>query len=136
MRTANKRATRDQLTKRNSDHLPDGVGGTITGGPMEPIDLMRILAQGLASGGGAVSGAAQMVVSTSGGRADANRDIALSDGSRISFACVADAGLLRHFDDRAAGTEPAGFAWSGNPRVPRVTNVRAPRQTARVLTNV
>jgi hypothetical protein len=29
-----RRATRDQLTKLNNNHLPDGIGGTITGGPM------------------------------------------------------------------------------------------------------
>jgi hypothetical protein len=134
MPTVNRRATRDQLTKRTGDHLPEGIGGTITGGPVEPIDLMRILAQGLVSGGGAVSGAAQMVVSTFGARAQANQDIALSDGSRISFACVVDVGVLREFNDPAAATGSAGFAWSGDasrPHATREANAGAPREAQR-----
>jgi hypothetical protein len=93
-------ATRDQLTKPNNEHLPDGIGGTITGGAMEPIGLTDILERGArgASRGGAVSGAAQVVADGLGRSSLAGRGIALSDGSRICFASIADVGLL-HEDD-------------------------------------
>lgn len=91
-----RRATRDQLTKPNGEHLPDGIGGTITGGPMEPVGLLEILERGArgASHGGAVSGAAQVV--TGGPRRNrlAEPGVALSDGSTICFASLADAGLF------------------------------------------
>jgi hypothetical protein len=91
-----RRATRDQLTKRNNEHLPAAIGGSITGGPMEPIGLMEILERGArsASRSGAVSGAAQVVASSLGRTGGVDWDIALSDGSRISFASIADAGVL------------------------------------------
>ena len=103
MRTVNRRATRDQLTKRNDDNLSDGVGGTITGGLMETIDLLEILSRSArgASRAGAVSGAAQMVVSSLGWTGARETGIALSDGSRISFSSVADAGVLRNDDNRS-----------------------------------
>ena len=96
MRTVNRRVTRDQLKPKNSDDLPDGVGGTVTGGPVEPIDLMRILARDTdgASRGGAVSGAAHVVVSRLGIRGPRGPGIALSDGTRISFASIVDAGVF------------------------------------------
>lgn len=109
MRTVNRRATRDQLTKRNNDLLPDGVGGTITGGPMLPIDRTEILARTArgVSRGGAVSGAAQVVVSSLNGSGGQDRGIALSDGSRISFCSVADAGVLKDDNARFSGAEYA-----------------------------
>jgi hypothetical protein len=96
----NRRATRDQWTNPNNDLLPDGIGGTITGGPMEPIGLMQILERGThgASHGGAVSGAAQVVAGGPGHATRAERGIALSDGSRICFASIADMGLFRNDD--------------------------------------
>jgi hypothetical protein len=94
-----RRATRDQVTKPNHKHLPDGTGGAITGGPMQPIGLLEILERAAhgASRGGAVSGAAQGV-EEGGHTSQAERGIALSDGSRISFASIADAGLFRDDD--------------------------------------
>ena len=88
-----RRARRDQSTTPDNDDLRDGIGGTVAGGPMQPNGLLDILEHGArdASRGGAVSGAAQ-IVADSPGRA---RGIALSDGSRICFASIADAGLLR-----------------------------------------
>lgn len=63
---------------------------------MKPLDLMEILSRGGcgASAGGAVSGAAQAmtVVVRKGG--DADRGIALSDGSRIFFVSVDDGKTL------------------------------------------
>jgi hypothetical protein len=146
MRTVTQRATRDQLkqraardllTQRNNEHLPDGVGGTITGGPVEPIDLMEVLSRGGrgVSRVGAVSGAAQVVSSSfvigglvgggfaGGGRGD--HGIALSDGSRISFFSVADAGVLRHDDGPRLAREPA--------RAPVDDDARAPSNGSRVL---
>jgi hypothetical protein len=83
MRTVNRRAIRDQLTARNGEHLPGGIGGSITGGPVAPLDLMEILNRTrCTSGGGAVSGAAQAV------RGEEVASVALSDGSRIIFADV------------------------------------------------
>ncbi len=111
MRTMNRRAIRDGLAKRKSDELPDGIGGTITGGPLEPIDLMRVLARAYgASQGGAVSGAAQAVVSSTIIDRGHDRGVALSDGSRISFASIADAGVLRD-DESPART-------NGDKRLP------------------
>jgi hypothetical protein len=75
---------------------------------MEPIDIMEILNRSsqCASRGGAVSGAAYVAFirpdAHEGNHAAArdrqDRAIALSDGSRISFASVADAGALRQED--------------------------------------
>jgi hypothetical protein len=96
MRTTKRRANRDRLTPRTNSDLPDGVGGTITGGPMEPIDVMEILARGArgVSGAGAVSGAAQVVVSGVGPAPGKAHGIALSDGSRISFTSIVDTVIL------------------------------------------
>jgi hypothetical protein len=115
-----RRATRNQLTKRNNEHLPAGIGVTITGGPMEPIGLMEILERGArgASRSGAVSGAAQVVASSFGGTGRVDCDIALSDGSRISFASIADAGVLR--DDN----EP--MAWGAQTPLPQDSKVPVP----------
>jgi hypothetical protein len=105
----NRRATRDQLTKRVNGDLPDGVGGTITGGPMEPINVMEILARGArgVAGAGAVSGAAQVVVGSVGSSRGRDHGIALSDGSRISFASIADAGVLKDDDVRDSAYDGA-----------------------------
>jgi hypothetical protein len=73
---------------------------------MAPVDLMEVLNRNALcdSRGGAVSGAAQVVASGAGERVDRNerqdRGIALSDGSRIMFASVADAGVFREEDGR------------------------------------
>ena len=118
MRTMKSRAIRDRLARPGSEQLTDGIGGTVTGGPMEPIDLMELLQRACgASRGGAVSGAAQSMNSTSmnstsmnstgGRRAGPDHAIALSDGSRISFASVADAGVLRDEDARVFRRESA-----------------------------
>jgi hypothetical protein len=98
MRRMSRRVARDQLTKRNDNNLPDGIGGTVTGGPMEPLDLAEILAQSAheVTRGGAVSGAAHVVVSSVRGADGRDGGIALSDGSRIRFASVADAGFLQY----------------------------------------
>jgi hypothetical protein len=110
MRTVNRRATRDQLAKPNS--VDPGTGaprgaGTITGAPLPPIDLMELLNRSAecVSRGGAVSGAAQVEFISAGnydggwkpggGRPGA---IALSDGSRISFASIGDPGALKQED--------------------------------------
>lgn len=105
MPTIKQRAIRDRSTKANREHLPDGIGGTITGGPMEPIDLIEILDRSArcVSRGGAVSGAAQAVVASPGERlADGGYDlgISLSDGSRITFASLAGTGVPREEDGR------------------------------------
>ena len=116
-----RRATRDQLTKPNNVHLPDGIGGTITGGPMEPIGLLEILERGAcgASRGGAVSGAAQVVADSLGGTGVTARGIALSDGSRICFTSIADAGLLRADD--------APMARGSQTPVPKDSKAPAPK---------
>jgi hypothetical protein len=85
MRTTTGRRPRRDAATRTSDPQPDGLGGTITGGPVPPIDLMEILNRG-----GAVSGAAHVL---GGGR---DSGITLSDGSRISFASV-DTGAEEDF---------------------------------------
>jgi hypothetical protein len=91
MRAMGRRTTRDQL-KRPGEQLSDGVSGTITGGPMQPIDVWEILSLGArgCSRGGAVSGAAQ--AASNGRSADPARQraIALSDGSRIMFSSLDD----------------------------------------------
>ncbi len=95
MRTTPRRALRDRLMRQDNDFLPDGVGGTITAGPMKALDLEEILNRGAhgAGHGGAVSGAAHVVVIGTGlGGAPG---IALSDGSTITFARVGDPGVLR-----------------------------------------
>jgi hypothetical protein len=94
MQTAVKHVKRDRAEQRSG--LPDGVGGTISGGPMKPIDLMEILSRasrGASRGvslGGAVSGAAQVMASGPGAGTERARGIALSDGSEIIFASVND----------------------------------------------
>ena len=108
MRTMMKRATRDRLTQRHNDNLSDGIGGTITGGPMQPIHLIEFLERGAGcvTRGGAVSGAAQVVV---GGLSDTgwrDRGIALSDGSRINFSSIADIDVLE--DDAGGPPLPPG----------------------------
>jgi hypothetical protein len=94
MRATAKRKLEDQVIRRDSESLPDGIGGTITGGPMEPIDLTAILSRPdrAISRGGAVSGAAQTTFSRAGTGRGRDEGIALSDGSRISFASIDDAG--------------------------------------------
>jgi len=93
---ANRRAIRDQLAKRNGS---ESAGETVTGGPIQPIDLMEVLSRGArdVSRGRAVSGAAQVVIS-SPGSGGSSRAVALSDGSMISFARVGDIGVLKDED--------------------------------------
>jgi hypothetical protein len=69
------------------------VGG---GGERREIDLARIILRGEneAGRGGAVSGAAQAIRSSLAARIAKNRGVSLSDGSRISFASIADVGVL------------------------------------------
>jgi hypothetical protein len=103
---ANKISARDHTTARNDERLFDGVGGTITGWPMEKLDLLEILnrAQRGVTRGGAVSGAARATAGPPGGSRGQRRDIALSDGSRISFASIEQDYVFR--DDPAGhGTE-------------------------------
>lgn len=90
MRNDLKQARRP-IGRDGSGATQDGVGGTITGGPMKPLDLMEILKRGTDEHGlaGAVSGAAQMIVSK---RFDPDRGVALSDGTRIIFASMDDIG--------------------------------------------
>jgi hypothetical protein len=104
-----RRATRDQLTNPDKKRLPDAVGGTITGGPTQPIGVLEILALGAreAGGVGAVSGAAQVMADLPGDTGHWERGIVLSDGSRICFASIVDAGLLRNDD--------VSVAWDGRP---------------------
>lgn len=91
MRTTTKPTSRDRLDRRNDDYFPHGISGTITGGPMQKLDLLEILNRGTrgVTRGGAVSGSAQMIVSksVSGGLEKA---VALSDGTRISFVSIAE----------------------------------------------
>jgi hypothetical protein len=115
MTMVRRRAIRDQSAKPNSEHLPDGVGGTVTGAPLEPINLMEILSRSerCSSRGGAVSGAAQTVDSgeetrpfwgygQDPGGYGKDLGIALSDGTRITFASIAGPGVLRLEDGRIA----------------------------------
>jgi len=117
MRTMNRRATRDHLRRGTNTDLADGVGGTITGGPMAQIDLMEILTRG-ARGAGAVSGAAHVVVSSLDHSRGRDHGFALSDGSRIAFASIADAGLLKHDDDHALASDKPGTRARLVSRVP------------------
>ena len=86
------RATGNRMITPANARLPNGVGETITGGPMVPIDLMEILAWGArdVARTGAISGAAHVAVSDIGRTRDRDSDIALSDGSRITFASIGD----------------------------------------------
>jgi hypothetical protein len=95
--------TRDPVTKPHNHHLPDGIGGTITGGAMELLDLPEMLERGAheAGRGGAVAGAAQVAADGTVNSSQPERGIALSDGSRICFASIVDTGLFR---DRDAAT--------------------------------
>jgi hypothetical protein len=92
MHRVTRRAAHGQPTKRSPATLPEIVGGTITGGPMEPLDLMEILARGTrgASGSGAVPGAAHLMAIVLSPVNGADRGVALSDGSRIVFSSVDD----------------------------------------------
>jgi hypothetical protein len=111
MRRMSRGTPEQQAAARDRTNLPDGVGGSVTGGPVQLIDLMEVLERGSrdagwggASRGGAVSGAAHIVVSNVLAGDTPERDIALSDGSRISFASLVGAGVLspdriRHLAD-------------------------------------
>ncbi|HEX3993174.1 MAG TPA: hypothetical protein VHX39_18530 [Acetobacteraceae bacterium] len=123
----NRRALRDQLTKPNNEHLPDGIGGTITGGPMEPLGLVEILERGArgASRGGAVSGAAQIVAGGPRQSNKAERGISLSDGSRICFASIAEVSLYRDDDVPMARHAQTGAARDDEAPVPRWGKPRA-----------
>ena len=123
-RSMNQRATRDRLPKRTNadlpanEALPDGVGGTITGGPTEPINVMEILARGPRGAAGAVSGAAHVVVCGLGRSRGQDHGIALSDGSRISFATIADSGVLTDDEDRDRVHENTGAPARRESRLP------------------
>jgi hypothetical protein len=86
-------ARHDQSTTPGNEDLRDGIGGTVASGPPATTGVLGNLEPGAreASRGGAVSGAAQIVADSP----DRRHGIALSDGSRISFASIADVGLLR-----------------------------------------
>jgi hypothetical protein len=88
--------------KRSSFPGADGLAGTITGGGAVAASPITDIGRGAqcVSRSGAVSGAAQGVAggpAFPGGLASGGPDrwIALSDGSRITFASIADAGILR-----------------------------------------
>lgn len=88
---------RDARMKTARLSLPDGIGGTITGGSMPPLDVPGILGRArlprLAppiAFGGAVSGAARSMDGFAPAIHRGNRGIALSDGSRIIFSSVGD----------------------------------------------
>jgi hypothetical protein len=72
---------------------------------MQPIDLIAMLRRGAGSvsRGGAVSGAAQVLVSNIGAGGGQETGIALSDGSRICFASVGDPGVVRNDQPEPAG---------------------------------
>ena len=91
MHRVTRRGVSGHSTKRREGALPDGVGGTITGGPTEAIDLMEILNRSRTARAGAVTGAAHLVVVDAQKWVGADRDISLSDGSRILFRSVDDA---------------------------------------------
>jgi hypothetical protein len=143
----NRRAMRDRVTKSTNEPLPDAIGGTITGGPMQPIALLEILERGAhwSSRGGAVAGAAQVVAGNSGRANNTEWGIALSDGSRICFTSIADAGLVRDDDGPMAnGGPPARQAdpqdhagTHGKPRAAANNKARAAgTHPARVLVSV
>lgn len=89
------RTTRKPPAKslREPAGLPDGLGGTIAGGPARAIDLTALLRRpeaGVEAGLGAGLGAG------ASGREEPeqNEEFALSDGSRIIFASLRDSRLL------------------------------------------
>jgi hypothetical protein len=86
-------ARHDQSTTPSNEDLRDGIDGTVASGLPATAGLLDNLEPGAreASRGRAVSGAARIVADSP----DRGRGIALSDGSRICFASVADVGLLR-----------------------------------------
>jgi hypothetical protein len=120
-------ATRDKVTTPSNEHLPDGIDGTITGGAMESIGLLEILERGVrgASRGGAVSGAAQIAADRTGRIGRAERGIALSDGSRICFASIANADLFRDDDWSSARGGQAPIQHGGKAPAPRQARPRA-----------
>ena len=86
------RVTRRPQGKRGNGPLPDGVGGTITGGPLEPIDLMELLnrAPRTAGRGRAVPGAAHWTRDAAPPPAHSRDAVFLSDGTRITFSALDD----------------------------------------------
>ena len=102
MRTTSRRAIRDRLTNGKGETAVNGAGETITGGPVQPLNLMEILSRSGRddSRGGAVSGAAQVVISSPVAGGGADDGVALSDGSRITFARVNDPGVMRDEEAR------------------------------------
>lgn len=90
MRTKIGSAKRVPGRKGRPAAMPDGIGGTIAGGPMRPLDLIEHLTRGTQASiaGVAVAGAAQVMVSSACGVGGREPGIALSDGSRIIFASV------------------------------------------------
>ena len=97
MRTTGTHPTCDKSGKANGDRLPAGAGGTIYGASLSRNDLMPMPIPHLpdvSRRGGAVSGAAQAMAMGSGIENGEERAVALSDGSKISFASVAALGLF------------------------------------------
>ena len=92
-----RRTKRISGTDRTLFQLPDGTGGTITGGPMRPLDLMELLTRdrdNLTQKDIAVSGAARIIDSVSLKAQSSGAGIALSDGSRIVFRSVENGDIL------------------------------------------
>jgi hypothetical protein len=114
-------ATRNHLRRSNNEHLPDRSGRTIAGATMKLIGPLEILERGEhgISRGGALSGADQVVADSIGRPGQADRGIALSDGSRICFTSIADAGLLRYDD--------APMAMGGQTPIQKQRKAEAPK---------
>jgi hypothetical protein len=93
------------------DRCPDGAAATISGGAMTERGRRAVSAQSESgvSRGGAVSGAARAIVSVRGSRAGRDRVVALSDGSRITFASIGDAGFSWDHDGPLRGSDLAEF---------------------------
>lgn len=81
---------KQQNQAAGSGAMPDGVGGTITGGPVQPIDLMQVLDRAPRKPS-SFQGSEQWTVT---GRFDKDHAVALSDGSRIFFASMDDVRVL------------------------------------------
>jgi hypothetical protein len=97
MRTTGTHPTCDKSGKANGDRLSAGAGGTIYGASLSRNDLMPMPIPHLpdVSRRDAVSGAAQAMAMGSGIENGEERAVALSDGSKISFASVAALGLFK-----------------------------------------
>lgn len=97
MPTIGTHATGGKSGKRNGARLGARVGRTINGASLDRVDMMAtpIPWPPDVSRGGAVAGAAQVMVMSSGFSNGEERAVALSDGSRSSFASIAALGLFK-----------------------------------------